>query len=324
MALPTVTQANISNIIAATYNAVLTKSRTAENQWAENSVMRFIEKMGGLERRSLGPNIEETLDWQMNQEAGFTSNDMAQFDLSQKTEFLTAARYDVAELTAPIKWSKKDEVQNPSENQKVDYVKGAIKNALTTHDALIEQGLATTSTNGFLGFRSFMDDSGTPNVGGINASSELPWRNQALTGSSGYAADGSDIDAKMTTIWNSIIKGTGSPYTPKLVISGATPHALVESGMQAQQRYEDTSEANRGFKALTVKDARYIFSQYFGTRIFFWNPEVLRIVVSKEYFRDKSETIPMADRNAFIVQIYSALQLVGKNNSRCGVLDVAP
>ncbi len=121
----------------------------------------------------------------------------------------------------------------------------------------------------------------------IDSSVETWWKNYADT----YAADGSDIEATFTTVFNKAAKGSGSTLQPKFMISGSAPHVLFEAGLQTLQRFVDVDEANAGFKVLAFRTARYVYSQYGGAAVYFLNPKNYNIVVSKQYFRDKGNTV---------------------------------
>src|SRR6185369_10399932 len=96
------------------------------------------------------PTIEATLDYQRNPGAVILSSELQPTSMT-KTEVITAASYTPAQISVPVVWSKMDEVQNPSENQKINLVKSLIENAVNSHDDLVEQYLFSASTNGFLG-----------------------------------------------------------------------------------------------------------------------------------------------------------------------------
>ncbi len=307
---------SISQIVAVSYPAVLAKKKTAENQWAESAFMRELERQGAIVRRSLGPTIEAQLDYRRNPGTVIMTNDMQQLSAS-KTEVLTAASYEVAEVSAPIRWSKKDEVQNPSENQKIALVKNLMENALESHDDIIEQALFTTSTNGLLGLLTHATTAGTGSDGGISATDEAFWRNQQST-----YVDDTDIESAFTSVWNAAAKGSGSKLMPTGIVSDGATQAIFESTQQANQRWVDTDDLKAGFKTLAFKTARYVFSPYGTSSVFFWNPKNLFLVVSKEYFRDLDETKPIPGVNGFERLIYSALQFVTNNRSRLGVAHV--
>lgn len=305
----------ISQIAAASYPAVLAAMRKPENQWADHAFMTELERLGALKKVSLGETIQAPLDYRRNQGGDFLASDMTPVSLV-KTEVLTAADYAIAELSVPVTWSKGDDAKNPTENQKVALVKALLENGIETHDDMIEEALFATSTDGFLGLRTIVNDAGTGTVGGIDSGTETWWRNKTGT----YLADGSDIEAQLTTLWNSCTRATGSQLSPTFLISGAAAQAIFESTQTPMQRFNDTQDLKAGFKVLAFKTARYSFSQYGGTRIYMGNGKSFQLIVSKQYFRDRGETQELQDVNAFSFKIYSALQAVTGNRSRLGVL----
>lgn len=306
---------SISQIVAASYPAVLATMRKAANQWAESALMREFEKQGMIKRTSLGPTIEVPLDYRKNQAVDFLATSLTAMTLTA-TDVLSAASYAVAELSVPVIWSKGDDAKNPSENQKVALVKGLLENGINSHDDAIETGLFGTSDDGFTGCQTVIPDSGQGTVGGIDASTETMWRNYTAT----YNLDGSNIEAALTTAHNTVAKGSGSNLTPTILFSGPDPHALYEGSLQTKQRFIDVEDAVGGFKTLAFKTARFVFSQAGGSRIYGANKKSLNLVVSKEYFRDKGAEQELNDKNGRRVFLYSALQLVTDNKSRLFVL----
>jgi len=277
-----------------------------------------MEKQGVIQRINLGPTIEAPLDYRPNPDAAFLAGDQDEASMV-KTEVMTSASYVVAQLSVPVTWTKGDDAKNPTENQKVNFVKQILENGINSHDDLIESAIFTSTTVGgdeFNGLDNLVAATGTGTVGGIDASVETWWKNYADT-----YTDASDIEATFTTAFNKAAKGSGSSLQPKFMISGVTPHVMFESGLQTLQRFSDSSEADAGFKVLMFKGLRYVFSQYGGTKVYFLNPKNYNIVVSKEYFRDKGNTVEIPSQNAFIFKIYSALQAVVNNRSRLAVVD---
>ena len=311
---------DISQITAVSYPAVLAEMRKAANQWNESTAMRELERQGAVQRVALGENIEVPLDYRSNPDTAVLAADQDTAALL-KTEVFTSAVYEIAQMNVPVTWTKGDDAKNPSENQKIAFVKGLLENGINSHDDLIEQMIFTGSSAGGTevnGLDDLVPTSGQGSVGGISAVTETFWRNPTET-----YTDASDIEAAMTTLYNETLKGSGSTLGTKFIISGATPHALYESSLQSLQRFNDTSEADGGFKVLAFKTARYVFSQYGGTSLYFLNPKSYNLVVSKQYFRDKGNTNEVQGQNAFYFLIYSALQTITNNKSRLGVLYVA-
>lgn len=311
---------SVEQIAAISYPAVLADARKPANQWAQNAALAELERQGFIQHVSLGENIEAPLDYRANPDTAIMSSDQDSAALL-KTEVVTSAVYDIAQLNVPVTWTKGDEAKNPSETQKIALVKTLLENGITSHDNLLETTLFTTSAVGGVelnGLDTLVPTSGAGTVGGISATTETWWANQADT-----YTDGSDIEAAMTTVYNACAKGTGATLVPKILISGSTPHALYESQLQTLQRFNDSASADGGFKKLAFKGADYIFSHKGGTSIYFLNPKNFQMVVSKQYFRDKGQTYDVPGQNAFYFLIYSALQLITNNKSRLGVLSAA-
>lgn len=311
---------SIEQITAVSYKAVLAELRKPANQWCENAALKTLEKMGFVDRINFGENIEVPLDYRPNPDTAILSTDQDAASLL-KTEVITSAVYDIAQINVPVTWTKGDDAKNPSENQKVALVKALLENGINSHDDLIEQTLFTTSTVGGVelnGLDTLVPTSGQGTVGGIDSSLELFWRNFADT-----YTDGSDIEAGMTEAWNEASKASGSSLQPKLLVSGPDAHVIYESSLQAFQRFNDTSKADGAFTNLMFKNASYVFSQYGGFKIYFLNPKNFKMVVSKSYFRDKGETEAVPGQNAFYFLIYSALQIVTNNKSRLAVINQA-
>src|SRR6185312_3512578 len=121
----------------------------------------------------------------------------------------------------PIVWSKKDEVRNPSENQKIALVAQLLENGIDSHDDLLEQALFATSTNGLLGLPTHIATAGTGSDGGIDAGTYTFWRNQQST-----YVDDTDIESAFTKTWNAAAKGSGSKLMPTLMVSDSATQAL--------------------------------------------------------------------------------------------------
>lgn len=309
--MPTLTQ-----IYTASYPLVVADARKPHDQWCENSAMKLLEKHGFIKRRSLGATIDVPLDYQINSEATFQASETtAVGDLTAKTSVLTTAQYAIAEVVAPVKWTYKDEATNPSVNQKLDLVKSLITNGLNSHDNKIEAALFTTTTNGFLGFLTLMPEDGQGTVGGIDSGSDAFWRSKFGTN---YQADGSDLEAILTAVWNSCMKGTGGK-APKLLLSGSEPHALYEGSLTTQQRYVDSQDLKGGAISLAFKTASWGFSPHGDDHVFFLEPDSYELILSKEYNRHKGEVAELDARTMFQSKIYSALQSIAKNRSRIGV-----
>ena len=303
---------SISQLVAVSYPLVLAENRKPSNQWSESSFMQQLEKAGAIVHKSLGATIEAPLDYQRNPGTVIQAVELQALSMT-KTEVITSASYDIAEVTAPILWSKKDEATNSAENQKVALVASLITNAIDSHDDILEQQIFATSTNGFLGLKTHALSTGLGSDGGIDASTFTFWRNQQAT-----YVDDTDIEATFTTVFNACSKGSGAKLKPTLMVSDAATNALFEGTQQALQRY-DSQDLKAGFKSIMFKTATYVFSQYGDTNVYFLNPKNFNLVVSKEFWRDRDDTQVLENANGYVSKVYSAVQTVTNNRSRLGV-----
>ena len=307
--MPTITQ-----ILAASYPAVVAAKKKPANQWAESAFLRELEKQNGIKRISMGPTIEEPLDYRRSPNSGFLATDLQTTSLT-KTEVITAASYSPGQLSVEMIWSKADEAKNPSENQKIALVKSIIENGLETHDDLIEEALFALSTDGFLGLLTLYPDNGQGNVGGVDSSIDAWWRHYSST----YALAGTDMQVKLAKAFNEAAKGTGGTM-PSLIVSDGDTQAVYEGTIQTLTRYIDKEDADAGYRTLAFKTARWVFSPYGGTRIYGFNPKHTNLKVSKEFFREKGETQEIQNAHGYVSKMYSMLQFTTNNKSRGFVL----
>lgn len=305
----------ISQIVAASFNAVVAEAKKPANQWEESAFLREFKRQGGIKEISGGVQIEAPLDYRRNPGTAFLLTDLDPMAMG-KTDVLTSAVYDPAQLSVPVVWSKGDDAKNSEESQKVDFAKALMTNALNSHDDIIEQQIFSTSTNGFLGLQTQVPDSGQGTVGGISAITETWWRNPSTT----YSSAGTDIIAKMTTQWNTITKGSGSDMSPSLIVSDAASQAIFEGTQVPLQRYENSQDLAAGFKTLKFKTSNYVFSQYGGTRLYFLSPKCFKLIFFKGAQRQKGEESEINNGNGFRFFIWSMLQTIVTNKSRLGLL----
>jgi hypothetical protein len=298
----------ISQILAVSYPAVIAKKPA--NQWAESALLRALEAAKAIKRTALGSTIDATLDYQANDGAKVLASDVDTTSTS-KTDVLTAASYAVAAVSVPIIWSKQDEAMN--DDAKAPFVTSLIDNALASHDDLIEQNILVGTQN-FVGLNSMVTEDGTGTVGGIIAGTDIFWKNQFDEWN-----NSTDIVSVMTSVWNSCTKGTGSPMTPKVLVSDADTQAVFEATQGTNQRYVNTNELDAGFIVLAFKSAKYVFSQYGTDSIYFLNPKNYQIRVSKSMYRFKDKEVGSFDSETYKTSVFSALQAITDNRSRLGV-----
>ncbi len=309
----------ISQMVASSYPGVLAIKNQPENQWAESSFMRTLDRLGGIVKKSVGPTIECPFDWRRNAAAEILgATELAALTLTTKTDIIGTASYAVAQLRVPGIWSKGDETKNDTEVQKIDLVESILNNAFESHDDLVEATLFTTSAVGgdeLLGLDTLVTTDGLGTIGGINASTETFWRNKV----DGFT-NGDDMEAGMESLWVRCEKGSGSKLSPNFLVSDGATQALFVSTQQGQQRYVDTQDLKASFKTVAFKTANYVYSRFGGSNVYFGNTRSLQLVVAKNAWKKKGATMEQQASEGYVFKIYSACQFVTNNRSRLGVL----
>ena len=309
--------AAISQLLATAYPEV---AKGLHNQWKESAFLRAAEKMGMVVRRPGGSALEFSLDYRKNPDVDILATDFTATATGQ-TDVLAGCSYDMANIVAPFNWSIADEARwSGDANRKLDAIKRMSRNAIDSHDDELELRAFGTSTDGFLGFQNLIPTSGQPNIGGIDGSSATYWRNFAST----YATDGSDLNAKLITMFNTVAKGSGSESTPDLLVSGLVAMGLYEGGLTDLKRFMGEETGDAGFKYLAFKNAKWVYSQHGGTLatnpIYAINKTSINLNVTKGYFRRLEETQRFINAAARNQMVFSQMQMTNANPSRSGVL----
>ena len=308
-----------TQLVATTYDDVVTDRNKAANQWADSSFLLALERLGGVKKTPGGATLQPVLDYRANSAADFLATDVTATSIV-KTDVITAASYGWATLVVPNNWSLTDEALNSETNQKIDLVTGIVDNAIASHDQAIEKGMfATTATDGFNTLVEMYTKDGTGTVGTIVSGTELWWKSKFK-----QWADATII-ADLTTLWNDTSKGS-SGRSPNILVMSAASHGILESKIQPAQRYgkEDTT-GRIGFRAFQFKTADCIFSMECTTdSIFMFNTEDTKLYVVTSAWRERRTPIEMADHAMMNMKVFSVLQLATKARSRGGVAFKTP
>ncbi len=309
--------AAISQLLAAAYPEV---AKPLHNMWKESAFLRVAEKNGMVKRRPGGAALEFSLDYRKNPDVDFLATDFTATSTTQ-TVVIAGCTYDMANMVVPFNWSIADEARwSGDANKKLDAIKTMSRNAIDSHDDELELRIFSTSTDGFLGLQNLVPTTGQPNIGGIDGASATYWRNFAST----YATDGSDLNAKLITMFNTVGKGSGSELTPDVLVSGLTAIGLYEGGLTDLKRFMGEETGDAGFKYLAFKSAKWVYSQYGATLatnpIYALNKTSFNINVTKGYFRRLEEAERFTNAAVRNQMVFSQVQATVANPSRLGVL----
>jgi len=306
-------------LVAATYDDVVTEKNKAADQWSDSTFLKTLEKMGGVKRIPGGATLQLTLDYKANPAADFLATDVTNTSTS-KTEVLTAASYTLVPMVVPVNWSFFDEAVNSEKNQKVDLVSSIVDNALASHDQAFEDAIfaATGGTDGFNTLLDLYTEDGTGTVGTIVSGTETWWKNQ-------YKDWGTDTGATLlgdyTTLYNACAKGSGG-RKPNIIVGGSAMHALYEAALTANQRFVGSDKASGGFTSLAFKDIPYIFSAEApaGENAFMFNTNDTKLFVVASAWRQRRKVQDHVNAAMSNMKIFSVAQIATRNRSRGGVI----
>jgi hypothetical protein len=311
-----------TQLVASTFDAVSNERNKAADNWSDSSFLKFLEKAGGIKRVDGGVTFQPTLDYQQNPGLDFMLTDMTPTSVT-KTQVLTAASYTPVPVVVPVTWSLYDEALNSGPNQKVDLAAALVDNAINSHDYGFEAAMfaATGGTDGFNTFTDIFTEDGTGTVGTIVAGTETWWKNQFKD----WGTDtGATLLADYVTLWNSCSRGSGG-RSPNLLVGNGYMQANYEAALTPNQRFNDTSAADGGFKALKFKNADYIFTSAYAPSsgdesCFMFNTNDTYLQVVRGAWRQRRSPVEHANAAAYTMKIFSVAQLVTRNRFRGGRL----
>lgn len=221
-------------------------------------------------------------------------------------DVITSAEFQWSQVYASISISRRDELKNSGDAQKVDFVKSKVQIAeKSLKDYLATQVWnAGTSSKDILGLRTFLSTSAT--YGGISQSSNSWWQ--------------ANVDSSTTTLSIAAMQSQWSNAS----INGESPTVLLGTTanydryyglLQPQQRFMDSETAEAGFTSLMFNGAPFIAdSKAPSGYLVMLNEDYLDLFVHKdENFRMEAFMKPI-NQNVRVAHIFAMLVLSSSNN----------
>ncbi len=107
------------------------------------------------------------------------------------------------------------------------------------------------------------------------------------------------------------------------MLSDAETQATYEGQAQTYVRYNDTQNVKTGMTTIVVKTAKWVFSPWGNTRIYFLNPKAIQLVTYQGAFRDKGDTQELESGQGYVFKLFSMAQLIVRNKVRLALLTEA-
>lgn len=234
----------------------------ADNVTQNNAILEQIQAKGNVDEVNGGIEIQETLEFASNVNAGSYSG----YDIlpTATQDVLTSAIFTLKQYSAQVMSSGLEELQNAGKEKIIDLVQARVKNAFHTIENLINTHLYLDGTgNGgknITGLNAVAPLSPTNVYGGIDrsVSTNAFWQNKKFQAS----VDGSGVATSSTILgyFNTfIINLTRAADKPSMIVLGPSLYTVFEAALQAIQRVTSADAASAGFAKLEYHGIPVLF-----------------------------------------------------------------
>lgn len=189
-------------------------------------------------------------------------------------ETMTAAEYAWKQLYANITITRRDELVNSGDAQKVDLVKSKMKNAEKTMAQLLSTGIynAGNVTNAIVGLQAIIHTTST--IGGISQSTYTWWAGQLDSTTTAFSIGALQASYSAATFNNE---------SPTVGYATKANYNRYYGQLQPQQRFMDSETAKGGFSSLMFNGIPFIADDYCPTNnIILLNENYIHLCVHKD------------------------------------------
>lgn len=310
---------SLDNLYVTTWQHM--KKTAIDNIFDATPFWMWLRSKGKLVEKVGGRRITETLEYAKNDRVKWITKGGV-VSLNDQ-ELLTLAYYEWRYLVAPLVRFGVDDHQNRGKTKIMDLMNAKLNNAKNSLTDELETRLFAgdgASANAISGLQHLVQDDPTSSteVGGINQSTHLWWRNKtdSLSGSS-FATNG--VDA-MRSMYNTVSQNRQQD-TPDIILTGQTVFEYYEDTILDKLHIENKKFADLGFNSLSFKGVPVVWSPSCGLRMYFLNTRFLSACYDPGLFFDMTEWKPIPEQvNDKAAQIISALQLTTNRRRVHGVI----
>lgn len=221
-------------------------------------------------------------------------------------ETMTAAEYAWKQLYANVTITRKDELINSGDSQKIDLVKSKMKNAEKTMQQLLATGIYNdgTTANAIIGLRAII--AATSTVGGISQSSYSWWQAQL---------DSSTTAFSVAALQSSYTAASLNNESPTVIMATKANYNRYYGQLQPQQRFMDSDTAKGGFSSLMFNGVPFIADDFApSNHIIGLNEEYIHLCVHKDEDMRFSGFQKPENQNIRLGQVFWMGALASSNN----------
>lgn len=228
-------------------------------------------KMGSIETRSGGKQIEEDISIKENSNVGFVAyNETVGTDA---VDVLNQAIFDWKYCYGnAVLYGAEIDMAADSKYRKHKLVENIVLNAEETMVNKIGEALFNTSdTDSIDGLPKLITDNGTGTIGGISTTTYPLWKNKFKNVAANPTA--SVLLQSMAELYRDCTRGKSSP---DIIVTTPALYSLFESALTPQQRFTNSKLADAGFEALKFHGAEVIFDENCpANRMYFLNTKAM-------------------------------------------------
>lgn len=273
---------SLQNIVTTTLNAW--SKDVYDNVTNNNALLYYFKKfgklglvgegnvkMGSIETRSGGKQIEEDISITENSNVGFVAyNETVGTDA---VDVLAQAIFDWKYCYGnAVLYGAEIDMAADSKYRKHKLVENIVLNAEETMVNKIGEALFNTSdADSIDGLPKLITDNGTGTVGGISTTTYPNWKNKFKNVAANPTA--SVLLKSMAELYRDCTRGKSSP---DIIVTTPALYSLYESALTPQQRFTTSRLADAGFEALKFHGADVIFDENCpANRMYFLNTKAM-------------------------------------------------
>ena len=221
-------------------------------------------------------------------------------------ETMTAAEYAWKQLYANVSITRRDELVNSGDAQKIDLVKSKMKNAEKTMQQLLATGIynAGATANAIIGLQAIIGTSNT--IGGISQSTYTWWQGQVDSTTTAFSL------AALQEVFSDCSLNNESPT---VIYATKANYNRYYGQLQPQQRFMDSETAKGGFSSLMFNGVPFIADDFApSSHIILLNENYIHLCVHKDEDMRFSGFQKPENQNIRLGQIFWMGALASSNN----------
>lgn len=278
--------------------------KLADNIFDSNPGIRRL-KQKSYEKLDGGTSIMVPLNYAQTTASGWYNG--ADSLSTADNENISAAEYQWRQLYANITVTRRDELLNSGDAQKINLVKSKVQIAEKTMMDLMGTAMYNDGTlaNAMVGLRSIVNTTAT--VGGISQSTNSWWAGQVDSSTTTFSI------AAVQTLFNA---ATVDNDQPTVIMATRANYNRYYGQLQPQQRFMDSDTAKGGFSSLMFNGVPFIADSHCpANHIFILNENYLYLFAHKDEDMRFEPFVKPINQNVKVGKVYW-MGAIGSSNNR--------